>query len=294
MFCLRIQPEIDDAPILGELLAAIEIDASSWRDAATQCVTFRVFTEAQEDAERARARLLAELPQWQDLLNDGDSLSTEIIAVRDEDWAEAWKQYFHLFRVSDRLVVRPSWEAYESKPGEVVVEIDPGMCFGTGHHGTTRACLEFMDELAARYGSVSFLDAGCGSGILSLAAVRLGYGPVRAFDHDPDAAMVTRENLERAGHAADVDVCTADLADFVPAAPYRVVAANILAPVLIQNATGVVDWVEPAGYLLLSGILSEQYAEVRDLYVSLGVVEERTRCIGEWTSGCFRKPAAVG
>jgi ribosomal protein L11 methyltransferase len=210
-------------------------------------------------------------------------------SVRKQDWAECWKEHFHTFRASRRIVVKPSWEDFTPENAEdIILELDPGMSFGTGYHGTTRACLEFMDDLADELGPVSFLEAGCGSGILSLAAVKLGLSPVVAFDHDPQAVMCAKENLELAG-IEGVDVSTADVAEFAAPEPFALVAANILAHILDTYAESVAAFVAPDGHLLLAGILTEQYPKLKARYEALGFEELRSRTINEWTSGVYRR-----
>jgi ribosomal protein L11 methyltransferase len=165
------------------------------------------------------------------------------------------------------------------------------MSFGTGYHGTTRACLEMIDLLSVQLPGAAFLDAGCGSGILALAAAKLGFAPVRAFDSDPQAVAIARGNLERNGVEVTVDV--ADLAAYPAAPPCRVVVANILAPVLIAQAEKLVSFLDCRtgdSHLILSGILSSQYPDVRQRFQSLGGRETATRTLDEWTSGSFRFP----
>jgi ribosomal protein L11 methyltransferase len=244
---------------------------------------------------RFRRRLQRELPHWLGAAAPRPS-ALRLQRLRRRDWSEHWKRFFRLQRVSSRLLICPSWRRYRPRAGEAVLALDPGMSFGTGRHGTTRACLEFLDALAADLGPVPFLDAGCGSGILALAAAKLGYAPVYAFDHDPQAVACARENLSRNGAAEAVVPVVADLAGFRPPQAVRVVAANLLAPLLLAHAETLVACLDAArgGFLLLSGILREQYAEVRARFQALGLAECGVRTLGEWTSGCFRLPAAGG
>ncbi len=248
----------------------------------------QVFADSAADAERIRALLAADLDAW---LGTEAPAPAELTVCRlaREDWAETWKRFFHVLHVTPRLTVKPSWEAHTAAPGEVVLELDPGMSFGTGYHGTTRACLEFIEELSARCPGAAFLDAGCGSGILALAAWKLGFRPVRAFDNDPQAVLVACENLARNG-VADVELQVAELAEFGAPRGVRVVVANILAPVLIEHAARLAAFLDPAAesaFLIASGILHEQYPAVRAAFEGCGFREERTRSLDEWTSGLF-------
>lgn len=214
-------------------------------------------------------------------------------ALPREDWAESWKRFFHVIRVSPRVTVRPPWEPYEpARADEVVVTIEPGMSFGTGLHGTTQACLRFLEELAADAPAGapprSLADLGCGSGILSIAARKLGYAPVAGVDYDAAAVRVSAENARENG-VADVAFSACDVTeDPIPRAD--VVVANILAPVLVRAAPRIAAAVEPGprAALVLSGILGTQYADVRAAYEAQGFREERSLALGEWTSGLFR------
>ena len=209
-----------------------------------------------------------------------------VATVAAEDWANSWKRFFKTMRISQRLVVRPPWEDYAAAPGERVIVLDPGMSFGTGRHATTQACLQFIDALAEENRDRPFLDIGCGSGILSIAASLLGFREVRGIDNDPDAVRIAGENAAANGAAATFAVC--DLAKCGEKAP--VVVANVLAVVLIQYAREVAGCLErvQGNALVLSGILDTQYASVKAAYEALGAREEKTILVGEWRTGLFR------
>ena len=218
----------------------------------------------------------------------GLALRADISTIRAEDWAESWKRFFKTVRVSPRLVVRPPWEAYEPGPGERVLVLDPGMSFGTGKHATTQACLRFLDDLSAENPRRDLLDVGCGSGILSIAAAKLGFANVRGIDNDEDAVRIAAENAAANGAEAAFSVC--DLAKCELKAD--VVVANVLAPVLEKFAAEVSDCVRrgPGSALVLSGILDGQYAAVRAAYAACGAREVRNVLVGEWRSGLFSFP----
>gem|GEM_PF-267531 len=286
---VEIDAAAADGPALEELLAALELPFSSLTGADSGAYTARVYADGPDAVPALSERLQRELRCWSGFFRNRTPRLRRFRLPR-EDWAETWKRFFRTTPVSDRLVVKPSWECYQPRAGEIVLDMDPGMCFGTGYHGTTRACLQFMDRLQARLGSVSFLDAGCGSGILMLAAARLGFRPVLGFDNDPDAVATARSNLERAGLCPDTLVCT-DLGAAAERLPRcRLVTANILAGVLCNYAATLTDRVDTStgtGYLILSGILQDQYAPVKAAYEQLGCRELETCTIDEWQSGCF-------
>ena len=278
----------ESVPVLVEMLSAMEFQHAVWTHPETFATVVRVYCEDTAGLGAASERLAAGLADWRGLLGGATPVITTY-CMRREDWSEVWKQHFHPFRASRRLVVKPSWEPYARQPGDVVIEIDPGMAFGTGQHGTTRACLQFMDGLSDGLGAVSLLDAGCGSAILALAAAKLGYAPVHAFDIDAEAVGVARANLQSAG-AADIVVTCHDLAGYRPPFRFRVVVANILAGTLIEYAEPLCSFVDGSGaggHLILSGILTAQYDGVLRRFGELGAVEQERRTLEGWTSGRF-------
>jgi len=273
-----------DAGVLAELLCAVGIPCATWEQPTDPQAVLRVFCDDPGSAAALQEEIGGRLEGWLSLLSQRPAVSRQV--TQREDWAEVWKKHFPTFRASRRIVVKPSWEDVRTKPGDVVLEIDPGMTFGTGHHATTQACLSFIDELSEELGNVAFLDAGCGSGILSMAAAKLGFQPLAAFDHDPDAVRVARENLRRAG-VDDVVLTCADVATFSPQRRFRVVVANILADVLARHAeclAGYVDTAVRPSYLVLAGILDEQYAGIRVRYEALGLRESAVMRADGWTS----------
>lgn len=219
------------------------------------------------------------------------SVPVERLVLPREDWAESWKRFFRVLRVSPRITVRPPWEAYQPESDdEIVVVIEPGMSFGTGLHGTTQACLYFLERLAREgHFERAVTDFGCGSGILSIAARKLGFRSVTGLDYDLAAVRISAENAQDNG-VADVPFLSCDVTTD-PLPESDIVVANILAPVLIQAAGRIAASVTPKAEsaLILSGILTEQYPEVRAAYESQGFREVEARTIAEWTSGLFRR-----
>ncbi|MDT8390630.1 MAG: 50S ribosomal protein L11 methyltransferase [Lentisphaeria bacterium] len=277
----------EDVALMNELLPAIDVAFAIWRDWIKGSAVFRVYSDPDEEGA-TRDKVAAMLETCGDLFA-GPTPELRLTRIDREDWSETWKEHFHAFRASRRLVVKPSWETFEAETDDIILEIDPGMTFGTGYHGTTKACLQMIDDLADELGPVSFLDAGCGSGILSLGAAKLGYTPMFAFDHDPDAVRMTTENLTAAGIDHARPTC-ADLADYSPPQPCRLVVVNILAVVILTYADRIVQFVDRStapGNLVLSGILTEQYPDIKARFEALGCVEQETRTIDEWTSGRF-------
>ena len=281
---ITVEPAL--APALEAALSQLELAVSRWEQSEGDELRFDVFFENADEAAQLESVLREQLACMA-----GDlAWSLSLTSIPNEDWQESWKAYFHVDRISERIVTKPTWEAYTPAPGDCVIEIDPGMSFGTGQHATTKGCLCFLDRLEADVGPKRFLDLGCGSGILSIAAAKLGYGPITAIDLDPDAVRIATENIAQ-NHVSDaVAVSEGDVSALDVSQPYPIVAANILAPVLIANAAGISAAVErPGGYLLLAGILTEQYAAVCTAYAAHGFHEIEKITEGDWTSGCFQR-----
>ena len=254
---------------------------TSYHDVEETSATMQIFLPDPSDAPRAAEALMAA----------GRIVGLDLAPVKgtipDEDWKLSYRKHFKTEVISPRLVVRPPWEAVTPAPGQKVLTLDPGIAFGTGQHPTTRACLDAIDALAAENADRTFLDVGCGSGILSIAAALEGFRDVHGFDNDPDAVRNANENAEANGLGALFS--DGDLSVPGTAAPADVVAANVLAPVLVRFAREVGALVNPGGRLILSGILDEQYEEVRAAYAALGFAEVSNRLIGEWRTGLFSR-----
>jgi len=266
---------------LFELLDAECFTPTARFDVETRESRVEVFLEDPACADTVRAALVRAGEAI------GLSLHPALGTLERCDWAESWKRFFHVEKVSERVVVRPSWEAYAARPGECVITLDPGLSFGTGQHATTQACLRWLDRLAAGDPDRSVLDMGCGSGILAIGAALLGFRDVRGFDNDPECIRIAEEN------AAANGVAIPFYEDGLSHAhgPADVVVANILAPVLIRFAPQVAGSVSagPRARLVLSGILDEQYGAVRSAYEGQGMREEESLLLGTWRSGLFRR-----
>jgi len=288
IYCCRLTDHSAVQELANELLTALEVNFSTWCDRETGVAIHTIYCTDHADAEEQKQRLEEVLPDWSELgLNITD---IEITTIRKEDWSEVWKQYFHVLEITPRLIIKPSWREYDAKPDQVIVEIDPGMSFGTGQHATTSFCLKMIDRLAD-VGGQSFLDAGCGSSILSIAAWKLGYRPVHAFDYDPEAVHIAAENLAANGiTAAMLKPRTADLAEYQSPQEggFDVVAANILGNVLLRNREKIKSLVKPGGHLILAGILIEEFDKIAAGFVEIGFTQLDAMSEKEWRSGLFR------
>ena len=203
--------------------------------------------------------------------------------LEEEDWEHAWKEHFQVLRIGRRMVVVPTWREYDPEESDVVISLDPGMAFGTGHHPTTRMCLELLEE-HVRSG-VSVLDVGSGSGILCIASAKLGAGRVYGLEIESNAASVGRSNLKENGvsDVARISEGTLPHPD-VAANRYDLVVANISAKVISEMAAELVRAARPGGTLILSGVLADFADEVSAGVEDEGAVVRSTRTIEDWVS----------
>lgn len=198
--------------------------------------------------------------------------------LADEDWSETWKAHFKPLRVGRRFLIAPTWEEPDPGPDDLVIRIDPGRAFGTGHHETTRLCLEWLEKYYERFQSL--LDVGTGSGILAIGAAMVGFKLVVGIDNDPEAIEVAAPNIELNGLAGRVRVFCASPAEVDGA--FDVVISNIQALPLIRMSDVLSSRVLDGGKLVLSGILAEQAEEVRSAFEQKGCVLTGSRVEGEW------------
>jgi ribosomal protein L11 methyltransferase len=201
-----------------------------------------------------------------------------------EDWINNWKKYFHPIPVGKKLLIRPDWEKAENPEGRVVVDLEPGIAFGTGTHETTRLCMEFLEETVTP--GCSMLDVGCGSGILSVAGLLLGAGRAVGVDIDPLAVKTAAQNAER-NHVADrfTGIC-GSLTEKVEG-KFDVVAANIVADVILQLARDIEKFLAPGAVFLVSGIIDEREQDVLDALKGRFDVTARKEEKG-WVAACCR------
>lgn len=212
---------------------------------------------------------------------DPGPMTIAVEDVREEDWAENWKQYYKPFRVGDHLVVKPVWEPYDVLPNDLIIEIDPGMAFGNGTHETTFMCLRLLEGLVKRGDTV--LDVGTGSGILAIAAAKLGAAYVLGIDVDPVAVRVAGENIARNQAQATVDARVGDLLKGIDMQADLVVA-NIIADVVILLSGAVRTHIRPGGAFICSGIIKDREADVVSALQAASFSIETIDRAGEWVA----------
>lgn len=212
---------------------------------------------------------------------DAGPLTVSVESVREEDWAENWKQYYKPFRVGERLVVKPVWEAFDAGADDLIIEIDPGMAFGNGTHETTFMCLSLLEAFVKPGDQV--LDIGTGSGILALAAGMLGAKRVLAVDLDPVAVRVAEENIRRNGMERVVAARAGDLLAGVDMRA-ELVVANIIADAIILFSGAAKKHVKPGGAFIASGIIKDRERDVLSALGEAGFTIQQTVYRGEWVA----------
>lgn len=248
-------------------------------------VTVKTYLSVDEEGSRSRMRLeegLWHLSQLYPLPGPTFRL------LPYEDWATSWKKHFPILHIGRRLVIRPSWLEYYPRPEEVVIELRPGMAFGTGLHPTTRMCLLATEELIRP--RIRVLDLGTGSGILAIAAARLGARSVLALDTDPTAVRVARANVVANKVADRVRVEHGSLKD-LRADTWNVILVNILAETIIALLDeGLTDYLAPEGKLVAAGIVKEQAEEVEQACASRGLTISDRKREGNWITLISQRP----
>jgi ribosomal protein L11 methyltransferase len=261
---------------------------SVYRSEKTGEVVVTVYPDgwlAPQRAVRAElAKALADLRGWR--LELGRARLT-IRPLRRENWAESWKRHFKPIEIGRRLLIKPGWSRRRAYAGQRVVILDPGLSFGTGQHPTTLFCLRQLARFRGRGTEQSLLDIGCGSGILAIAAAKLGYSPVAAFDHDPEAVRASRNNIKR--NKVRVVLGCADLTrlPLVPRRRYDIVCANLIGDLLVSEAERIRNLLKPGGKLVTAGILHREFPEIEKKLQRFNLTLVQSKVDKEWKSGQF-------
>ncbi len=221
---------------------------------------------------------MEELPSFGLEIGRAEISSSE---MEQEDWEEGWKQYFKTFHATEKMVIHPIWEEYVAKDGEVVIDMDPGMAFGTGEHETTAMCIQLLEETLREKDDV--LDIGCGSGILSIAGKKLGAAKVEAIDLDPVAVRVAKENIAYNRLSDEIIVKEGNLTEKV-SGTYDIVVANIMADVILILLDTVSDYMKKDGIFIASGIINEKMEEILRAMEQRGFSVVKTLRKGEWNA----------
>ena len=217
---------------------------------------------------------------------DTGEASVEITQVDDEDWANSWKAYYKPSKIGEKIVVKPTWEEYEKQEGDIVVELDPGMAFGTGTHETTTMCIQAL-ERNVKNDSVVF-DIGCGSGILGISAAKLGACKVIGVDLDPVAVKVSKENIELNEVSNAMEARYGNLMDVVTEKA-DIVVANIIADIIVLLSEGVGQFLVPNGVFISSGIILDKIDMVKNALIKNKFEILEVNTMGEWAAIVSKK-----
>lgn len=269
-----------------------------------QAVIKGYFTES-VDMNELKMQIVPRIEQLKEFGIDPGSYEISFRLVDEEDWATAWKQYFKPIRVSEKLTIKPTWEEYEPAQGESIIELDPGMAFGTGTHPTTALCLQTLESVIK--GDEEVIDVGTGSGILAIGAMKLGARRVLALDLDPVAVSSATENVRLNGLQDDVEVLESDLLGVLGgkvvhavnerdarntsvSLPVDLVVANILAEIILLFIDDVFAALKPNGVYIASGIYKNKETDVEEGMIRSGFVIVEKRRDEDWIAFVARKP----
>ena len=265
--------EIIDPKLLERMPEDVLVHA--WFDPADR------WSQRLEALQRGLDRLREQYPGY-------GTLRLESKSIPNENWGENWKQFYHPLRAGKHLVIKPSWEAFSPQPGDHVIELDPGMAFGSGYHDTTALCLGLLEEYMQPGDRV--IDVGTGSGILAIGAAMLGAGDILAIDIDPDAVRVARQNIETNGVGDRIRVQEGNLLDQAEGAQCDICVANIIADVIIGFASPLKAHIHPGGYFICSGIIRQREEEVLHALEDAGYEILSAPVTPEWAAFCARRP----
>jgi ribosomal protein L11 methyltransferase len=230
---------------------------------------------------------LADLKEM-DLGVDLGVLTISMNQVKETDWAENWKKYYKPFRAGKNIVVKPTWETYEAQPGDIVIALDPGMAFGTGTHETTRMCIEYIEQYINKGDTV--IDVGCGSGILAIAAAKLGASHASAVDRDPVSVKTAKENIAQNACGDVTEAYISDLLQSVPPKKADMIVANIIADIIIRLNANVSEYLSDGGVYIVSGIIASRQEEVEASLAASGFDILGVKEMGEWRATACKKP----
>ncbi len=264
---------------------------------STEKITAYILIDPEEPDKKSLLKNIQDLEQFLANLSHifpdcpGPRLSTDIIM--EEDWGEIWKSFFTSFQITPRLIIKPSWEerpAGEGNKKNAVIEMDPGLAFGTGHHASTQLALLLLEQLFQDYGNhlQRVLDVGTGSGILAMACGLYGAKEVMALDNDPDAVETAQQNIARNRLEHIITVSDREIATIKNG--FDLIVANITHNILTEMATHLKNILKPRGFLVLSGILrGDQENCIRETYKGLGLEYTKNLERDEWAALQFQK-----
>ena len=291
MWKLSITTTLEAEDAVAELLGNVFAQpATAHTDFATNRTTVAVYCAARPAGLSARRTVvrdgLARIKSCGLNIGTGRIRAT---GFRRENWAESWKRHFKPIEVGDALLIKPSWSKRQPHGGQALVVLDPGLSFGTGQHPTTSFCLHELTRHRARRQPQAFLDLGTGSGILALAATKLGYSPVHALDFDPEAVRVARANarVNRVPHKLRITRQDLTKLPLRPTQCYDLICANLISTLLVAERKRIVRRLKPGGRLVVAGILKSEFYSVAQAFKAAGLRFVVSKVEKEWQSGTF-------
>jgi len=313
---IAITTTVEAEEAVTELLYGIfEIPVSSYTDVETREVTVATYLDREQrraGTARGTNTLREGLKKIAACGLDIGSGKITCQKVRKQDWAESWKRHFKAIEIGSALLIKPSWIRRQPRKGQAVIVLDPGLSFGTGQHPTTSFCLQQLVEclefrvsgfrsrkrssdanskLKTQNSKLSMLDIGTGSGILAIAAAKLGYAPVDAFDFDPESVRIARENSRKNGVLQKIHITRRDVTKLPLRSEkkYNLICANLISTLLNAERKRILCRLKPDGVLVLAGILNSEFASVQRHYESAGLRLIASRVEKEWRSGAFAR-----
>ena len=284
------QPELMESLgdfIIGVLGGAVEMAGKAEPGYGTVNCYLEQASPTPEEVTDIVTRLTEHLRELEAIFSAVDSTITwEMIG--NQDWGKEWKKHFKPFAIVPGLVIVPTWEVYTPAEDELVLTMDPGMVFGTGHHATTALSLDYIRQSLAKKPGATMLDVGTGTGLLGMGGLLLGASAVIAIDNDPDAVSAAGENVQLNNMEQRMQVEITPLREIT--ALFDLVVANIVHDVLVEMAEDLCDRVVPGGCLILSGIITEEQLDnIRTIFSGKGMVATGDRQRGEWSAIRFEK-----
>lgn len=290
---IECSPQVEE-PLIEILSEVVGTPAFSVEDHETGKFFVSAILPEKSAILPEKKKLLRErLEQLKEYFPDCGALNVKYSYLKNKDWAESWKHHFKPLIFGKVLVVKPPWEKDITIEGAKTVIIDPGLAFGTGNHPTTKFCLQQIVKYRPAKSRKSLLDIGTGSGILAIAAAKLGYSPVTAFDFDPVAVEVAKKNAVKNRVAHKIKLFAGDVLqmDEKSHEKYDLICANVSEDILIQAAKIICSRLNENGKLAVSGILEKNFDSVFDAYTKAGLKLISSKKEKEWKSGLFIKSA---
>jgi len=246
----------------------------------TENIIFKVYLEDDQNYPSMQKTLFKGLESLKKRSNDFIDISFEVALREDSEWTEVWKKYFKPFKAGEKIVICPEWEQYSPKDDEIMLKIDPGAAFGSGLHETTQMCIAELEKYVSSKSEI--IDIGCGSGILSIAAAKLGANSVLALDRDKVCIDITKENCSINETGNTVEAKISDLLSDTEVRHADIIVANIIADVIISLNKNVREYLKTDGIYIMSGIIADRLKDVLDSLENMKFKVLNISEMGEW------------